>query len=64
VHTLFTLITPSVQAHLQLLSRLTFALRTPSFRSAIEARAAAGEILAAATGVDRDLAAASAEHPR
>ena len=64
VHTLFTLITPSVQAHLQLLSRLTFALRTQRFRSAIESRATREEIFEAAAAVDEDLAAASAEHPR
>ena len=46
VHTLFTLISPTVKAHLHLLSRLTFALRDPEFRALIGRPAGRDEILA------------------
>jgi PTS system nitrogen regulatory IIA component len=51
VHTLFTLVSPSVRAHLHLLSRLTFALRRPDFFSVISGRGARESILAAAEAV-------------
>jgi len=57
VHTLFTLITPNVRSHLHLLARLAHALRTPAFRAAVERRADAHDIVAAAEAIDRDLAA-------
>jgi len=57
VHTLFTLITPSVRSHLHLLARLAHALRAPEFRATVESRANAHDILAAAAALDRDLAA-------
>lgn len=39
VTTLFTLVSPTVKAHLHLLSRLAFCLRTPSVRTAINGQA-------------------------
>jgi PTS system nitrogen regulatory IIA component len=48
VHTLFTLISPTVRAHLHLLSRLAFALRNPDFKELILRQAGRDEILAAA----------------
>ncbi len=57
VHTLFTIVTPSIRSHLQLLSRLAHALRTPAFREAIGGRSDAAVILAAAAEVDRVLGA-------
>jgi PTS system nitrogen regulatory IIA component len=51
VHTLFTLVSPTVRTHLHLLSRLTFALRKPEFSSLISARAETERILAAAEAV-------------
>ena len=48
VHTLFTLISPTVKAHLHLLSRLAFALRNPDFKALIVRQAGRDEILAAA----------------
>jgi PTS system nitrogen regulatory IIA component len=53
VHTLFTLVSPTVRSHLGLLSRLAFALRQPDFRRAIAGQAARDQILAAAAAVDR-----------
>ncbi|MBZ0089157.1 MAG: PTS sugar transporter subunit IIA [Thermoanaerobaculia bacterium] len=53
VDTLFTLISPTVRAHLHLLSRLSFALRDRDFRAAVELQAAREEILAAADRAER-----------
>ncbi len=35
VHTLFTIVSPTIKAHLNLLSKLSFGLRTPAFASVI-----------------------------
>ena len=48
VHALFTLVSPTVKAHLHLLSRLTFALRDAEFKGLIANEASRDEILAAA----------------
>jgi PTS system nitrogen regulatory IIA component len=53
VGTLFTLISPTVRAHLHLLSRLSFALRNPRFREAVLGQATREEILAAAEEAER-----------
>jgi len=47
VNVLFTLISPTVRAHLHLLSRLAFALREPLFKEAILRQASRDELLAA-----------------
>jgi nitrogen PTS system EIIA component len=60
VHTLFTLVTPSIKSHLQLLSRLAHALRAPSFRDVISRQADDGTIFAAADEIDRALDTAHA----
>jgi PTS system nitrogen regulatory IIA component len=44
VTTLFTLISPTVRAHLHLLSRLAFALREPRFKAAVRSQASCEEI--------------------
>jgi PTS system nitrogen regulatory IIA component len=44
VSTLFTLISPTVRAHLHLLSLLAFALRDPGFRAAVRSQASREEI--------------------
>jgi PTS system nitrogen regulatory IIA component len=56
VNTLFTLISPSVRAHLHLLSRLGFVLLNQDFKSALERRASREELMNA-------LAAAEAAIP-
>jgi PTS system nitrogen regulatory IIA component len=53
VRTLFTVVSPTVRAHLHLLSRLTWALRRPAFREPVMTAAARDEILAAAGGVEK-----------
>jgi PTS system nitrogen regulatory IIA component len=64
VSTLFTLISPTVRAHLHLLSRLAFTLRLPRFKAAIRAQPAPDEIFAALRAAEAELrpppAAASA----
>jgi PTS system nitrogen regulatory IIA component len=47
VHTLFTLITPTVRMHLHLLSRLAFALQREGFRAALGRPGTREEILSA-----------------
>lgn len=48
VHTLFTLVSPTVRVHLHLLSRLSLGLHDPGFRDAVLNHATAAEILAQA----------------
>jgi PTS system nitrogen regulatory IIA component len=47
VDTLFTLITPTVNMHLHLLSRLAYLIREDSFKELLRRRATAEELLAA-----------------
>ena len=55
VHTLFTFISPTVKAHLHLLSRLAFALRNPEFKRLVVQQASRDEILAAAKKISDSL---------
>jgi PTS system nitrogen regulatory IIA component len=52
VHTLFILVSPTVRAHLHMLSRLAFALRTPGFQAALTGPGARESVLAASRDVD------------
>lgn len=56
VTTLFTLISPTVRAHLHLLSRLGYALRDPDFKNAILKQASRDEILEALRRVEVSMA--------
>lgn len=56
VHVLFSLISPTVRAHLRLLSRLAFALHDPGFKKAVVRQAAREEILREAERVEKGLA--------
>jgi nitrogen PTS system EIIA component len=55
VHTLFTFISPTVKAHLHLLSRLAFALRNPEFKELVVRQASRDEIFAAAKKISNNL---------
>jgi PTS system nitrogen regulatory IIA component len=55
VHTLFTFISPTVKAHLHLLSRLAFALRNPEFKKLVVGQASRDEIIAAAKKISDGL---------
>ncbi len=57
VHTLFTLISPTVKAHLHLISRLAFALRDPDFKSLVVRQASQDEILAGARQISDSIRA-------
>jgi PTS system nitrogen regulatory IIA component len=48
VHTLFTLVSPTVRIHLYMLSRLAHALRDPGFKDCVARQGSREEILAAA----------------
>jgi PTS system nitrogen regulatory IIA component len=52
VHALFVLISPSVPAHLRILSRLGLVLRDPELRSRLKERAAADAILECIKGLE------------
>lgn len=56
VHTLFTLVTPSVRVHLHLLAVLAAALQDPGVRALVEARAGEPELLEALGRVEQELA--------
>jgi PTS system nitrogen regulatory IIA component len=51
VHTLFTLVSPTVRIHLYMLSRLAHALRDIGFRAVVDRQGARDELLAAARNV-------------
>ncbi len=53
VHALFGLISPTLRAHLHLLSRLSFALRDEGFKSAITRQARREEILGEAARIEK-----------
>jgi PTS system nitrogen regulatory IIA component len=55
VHALFTVVSPTVRAHLRLLAHLAFALRDPEFKRRIETQAGRDEILAQARRVSETL---------
>ena len=58
VHCLFTMVSPTVRAHLHLLSRLAFALRDAGFQGAVRRQALRDEILAELDRVEASLASA------
>jgi PTS system nitrogen regulatory IIA component len=62
VHTLFTLISPTVRAHLHLLSRLAFVLRDPRFAAAVRAQASPDEIHDALRAAETAVVAARPPH--
>ena len=55
VHILFTLISPTIQSHLHLLSRIAFTLRDPGFHSAVIQHATREQILLEARRVEASL---------
>jgi len=55
VNVLFTLISPTVRAHLHLLSRLSYALRDPAFKDAVVLQAPREELMAAAERCEETL---------
>jgi nitrogen PTS system EIIA component len=60
VHTLFTIVSPTIRAHLHLLARIGFALRQPVFAQVIAQQGSREQILAASRSVDESLPAPAA----
>jgi PTS system nitrogen regulatory IIA component len=56
VHTVFSIVTPTIRTHLHLLSRLAAALHDDGFRKAVMRKAPASEILAQAQRVESTFA--------
>jgi PTS system nitrogen regulatory IIA component len=61
VHTFFTLITPTIRAHLYLLSRLSAALQNPTFYRLVTEHGSADELFAAADALDQALSSSRSE---
>src|SRR5262249_48316043 len=55
VHVLFAMVSPTVRAHLRLLSRLSFALHDAGFKKAVLCKASRDEILRECERVERGL---------
>ncbi|HOD82451.1 MAG TPA: PTS sugar transporter subunit IIA, partial [Phycisphaerae bacterium] len=55
VHTLFTIISPTIRAHLNLLSKLAYGLKGSPFAEAVAGRASREEIFQAATQLDAQI---------
>lgn len=64
VYALFMLISPTVRAHLHLISRLAFSLSDPAFRSAVQRRGLREEILNEAKRVEETLVRRATNNPR
>ena len=60
VGALFSLVSPTVRAHLRLLSRLAFALHDAAFKRAVTQQASPADLLAEAERVDKLVAASAA----
>lgn len=52
VHTIFSMISPTIKGHLQLLARLSWALHDPQFRALVARRATADEIVQEAARIE------------
>ncbi len=61
VTTLFTLVSPTVRAHLHILSRLGYVLRHPEVRAAITQQASRDEIMAALAKAESQIVSANTE---
>lgn len=59
VHTLFTLVSPSVRAHLHLLSRLSYVLQDRDFKAALTRQASRDELIAAMSRAEAAIPAAN-----
>ncbi len=60
VHTIFSIVTPTIKGHLQLLAKLSRALLDDGFRAVIQRRATADEILREARRVEQSFPRADA----
>ncbi|MCC7261519.1 MAG: PTS sugar transporter subunit IIA [Candidatus Latescibacteria bacterium] len=63
VNILFTLISPTVRAHLHLLSRLSFVLRNPAFKALLKGQASREELMAGVVRAESGLGTAAVPTP-
>lgn len=56
VHSLFTIVSPTIRAHLHLLSKLAFALRDPQFKAVLSRQGGREDILGQAQLIEEGLA--------
>lgn len=56
VHSLFTIVSPTIRAHLHLLSKLAFALRDPQFKAVLSRQGCREDILGQAQLIEEGLA--------
>lgn len=61
VHTLFVIVSPTINTHLNLLSRLSYALKHPAFSDVVARKASRDEIIACAAQIDAMLPARAAQ---
>ena len=52
VHTIFSIISPTIRGHLQLLARLSWALHDPAFKAAVSRRASLDEVMKEAARIE------------
>ncbi len=64
VYALFMLISPTVRAHLHIISRLAYSLRDPAFLAAVQHRGLRDEILDAAKNVEAALVQGASAKPQ
>jgi PTS system nitrogen regulatory IIA component len=63
VHTLFTLLSPTVRAHLHTLARIAFSLQQPAFAEVIQRQGSRDEIIAACEAVECGIPTPSSAMP-
>jgi PTS system nitrogen regulatory IIA component len=60
---MFAMLTPTIRAHLRLLSRLSLALLDPSFKATLVRHAPIDELLAHVRRIEESLVAPAERHP-
>ena len=55
VHTLFTVLSPTVRAHLHTLARISYSLQQPAFADVIRRQGSREEIVEACEAIDRSI---------
>jgi PTS system nitrogen regulatory IIA component len=63
VHTLFTLVTPTIRSHLHLLSRIAFVLRDPGFAGLVRNQARRDEILSEIRRIEAKISRNRSQEP-
>lgn len=64
IHTLFTLICPSIRSHLQLLARVAIAIRDQAFREVLRRQGSSDEVMAEARRIESSIARSRADESK